>query len=177
METPVSTRLSVSWVKSGFSRWVARQIDRSLKARELAPLPSLENSFGVSASEPEWALRFLQPPEVAAALARINPLKDQLKVFSLKWSPGDLALSQIIGLQEINGLRLEEWLEDLLELAALAEADPPARVAELTRWEKWVKRQAVLAGCLFIATLGAAIILLGLILSALLIGLAVSISR
>lgn len=177
IETPVSTRLSVSWTRSGFSRRVARLIDRSLKARRLPPPASLGSSVEVSASEPEWALRFLQRPEAAVALVRLIPNQDLLKVFALKWSPGDLALSQVIDLKGLDGSLLEQWLSDLLELAALAEAYPPSIAADLSQWEKWVKRQPVIAGCLVVATLGASILLLGLIVSALLVGLAIWLSR
>ena len=72
---------------------------------------------------------------------------------------------------------MTDWTHRLVQLAALAEADPPRVEVQLNRWERWSLQQPVLAGCLVVASVFAIVILAGLVFTAALIGLSVLVSR
>lgn len=175
--TSVATRLAIS----GPTNWLARLVawtNRLQKASLVDARPALPDPpFQIWSTEPSWAAPFLQRPEVVPEIQKLLPQNALPPNIGIKWWPGHITYSQRLSLPGLREEQLAAWLDGVLRLAALAEQYPPLQHAELTKWEKWAGRNPVPAGCLICSLVGVATLVISFAVTALLVALAVLISR
>ncbi len=174
--TPVMTRCALSRPTSGLERWGART-NRWFGASEVERKGDACDFLTIWATEPGWVESFLNRSDVKERIRILLPELDLPPNVGLKWWPGFLTYSQRIDITRVDAAKMTLWVRSLVQLAALAEASPPAVVVSLNRWERWSLKQPILAGCLLVGAIFAIVILLGLVFTAALIGLSVLASR
>lgn len=172
-ETSVCTRCAISIPRTKVERWGART-NRWVGAKEVEGACDPLTTW---ATEPEWAGPFLGRPDVRDEIGILFPKDDLPPNVGLKWWPGFLTYSQRLDIKKVNASRMRGWLEAVCRLAELAEASPPSREVELNRWERWSLEKPLQAGCVLIGGLFAILILLGLLFSGILVGIAFFLSR
>ncbi|MDF1824834.1 MAG: hypothetical protein P1U68_09340 [Verrucomicrobiales bacterium] len=174
--TPVMTRCAISHPANALERWAART-NRWFGATEVLEKGEACDFLTIWATEPGWAESFLKRPDVIDRLCTLLPESELPPNVGLKWWPGFLSYSQRIDINQVNAEKMTRWVGSLIELAAFAEASPPAVEVSLNRWEVWSLKRPFFAGCAVVGALFAAFILLGLVFTAALIGLAFVMSR
>lgn len=85
LATPVKTRLAISKPRSALERWGART-NRWFGASEIRE-GEMARHFTIWASEPDWAIRFLDDPGAREAARRLLPVENLPPNIGLKWSP------------------------------------------------------------------------------------------
>lgn len=173
--TSVLTRCALSRPTSGLEHWAART-NRWFGAKEVERKGDACEFLTIRASEPEWVEAFLNRPEVKESMRVLLPESDLPPSIGLKWGPGFLTYSQRIDITRVDAAKMTDWVRRLVQLAALAEADPPTVEIQLNRWERWSLQLPVLAGCLIVAAVFTIVILAGLVFTAALIGLSMLVS-
>ena len=174
--TSVLTRCSLSRPTSSLERWGART-NRWFGATEVQRKGGVCDFLTIWASEPEWVESFINRSDVKEKIQVLLPESELPPNIGLKWWPGFLTYSQRIDITRVDAAKMTDWVRRLVELAALAEANPPTVQVPLNRWERWSLERPILAGCSVVGAIFAIAILAGLLFTAALIGLSVSMSR
>ncbi|MDF1740930.1 MAG: hypothetical protein P1U86_17340 [Verrucomicrobiales bacterium] len=174
--TSVMTRCAISRPANAFERWAART-NRWFGAAEVERKGEACDFLTIWATEKRWVEPFLNRSDVQEKIQILFPESDLPPNVGLKWWPGFLTYSQRIDITRVNAAKMTRWVRSLVELAALAEASPPTVEVPLNRWERWSLDQPILAGCAVVGSLFAIVIIIGLAVTAALIGLSFAMSR
>lgn len=172
-KTGVGTRLAISFPQSGVERWAAK----SNRWFGTTHLPGVLPPFTVWASEPEWAGPFLQKEETVGELNTLLPANDLPPNIGLKWWPGFLTYSQRLNIKKVNAEKMTAWVNSLVRLTKIAEANPPRTRVELNRWERWSLEKPMQAGCLLVGAFLAFFMLLAFLVVGALLAISYAMSR
>ena len=176
--TSVRNRLVLS-ATSPFAGRMGARINRMMSIESVpAPVPALAHLV-IFAAERTWANRFLSLPDIIDAIGQLAPADDLPPTIGIRLSPACWRCSQQISFEALTPEAVARWCGALLVLVRVAEQSPPASVIE----QHWLERRAEQlahnpkqGAWMLLALLTGVILVLGLIFSGLLVGLAVVMS-